>query len=536
MSNSFEIKKIMEQYPQYQETLFRSGYLITSKVITSLEGYPFYGNWNMAQCGSLINGVEVNIYCHKLEDYYSYKEAGITATIIGHAYNPFDMKFQESEILQDCVREYLKSEGAFFDKVSELTGVHLIVLNDNNRLITVQDCSGMKSCYFGEVNDEIFITSHPQLVGDICDLEKDFFVKKLVKSRCYNIGNRHLPGNITPFKELKRLGGNTYAEYVGEFKIKRFYPNRPIDEISDKDQFEKGIGNIVDIMHSNIELATKKWKRPAISLSGGTDSKTTLACANGLYGKLEYFSFHSKPQELVDANAANKICNEIGIEHTIYPIPDSNNEIEDFDVLKKIIEHNTSYFMNISDHELRKMIYLYRLNAFDIELKSWASETARVFLERKYKVKMPNVLSERHFSIFQTRYFMAPNLLKKSDLLYKMFMKEIGLEGPIFNLEHADLFYWEVRMGAWGTSVVSALDFCHKVTMPMNNRKLIELFLTFSHNDRKLDNVHNSVIKKANSKIFNMHIDVKNLYFHSYRIWLEKLFYYYKTLFYVNGD
>jgi hypothetical protein len=124
-----------------------------------------------------------------------------------------------------------------------------------------------------------------------------------------------------------------------------------------------------------------------------------------------------------------------------------------------------------------------------------------VFLERKYEVKMPEKLNERHFSIFQTRYFMAPSLLRESDALYKDYMKEIELEKPIYNFEHTDLFYWEVRMGAWGTSVVSSLDFCHNVTMPFNNRKLIELFLSFPHDERKLDNVHKTVISFANEKI-----------------------------------
>ena len=99
----------------------------------------------------------------------------------------------------------------------------------------------MKSCYFGKVNDGIYITSHPQLVGDICDLQTDPFVEKLVNSRCYNIGNRHLPSNLTPFREMKRLGGNTYTEYTSEFRIKRFYPVEPHDEIKRWEQYDAGI-------------------------------------------------------------------------------------------------------------------------------------------------------------------------------------------------------------------------------------------------------------------------------------------------------
>jgi hypothetical protein len=531
MNKTEEMKEILEEYPKYQEALFIRGYLITDKEIESLYSYPFYGNWNKEKLGVFHGESKINVYYHKKQNCYVYKENGITAAIIGHAYNPFDMKYDEIELLKDCIKAYQNSKKTFFNKLNELTGIHLIFLNDGKRLIAVQDCSGMKSCYFGKVYSNIYITSHSQLVGDICNLKIDPFVYKLVNSYSYNIGNRYLPGNITPFKELKRLGGNTYVEYIYKFNIKRFYPTEPYNEIN-KEEFDKRIKKIADIIHKNIELAKIKWEKPAISLSGGIDSKTTLACANGLYKKLIFFSFHCKPQELVDANAAHKICNKIGIDHSIYSIPKNNYEVKDFYLFKKIIDHNTSYFKNTSDHEIRKMIYLYNLHDFDIELKSWASEITRCFLERKYGIKMPKVLTGRHFSIFQTRYFLVSDLLLESDKIYNNYMKEVGLENPIHNYEHSDLFYWEVRMGAWGTSVVSSLDFCHDVTMPFNNRKLIELFLSFPKQYRKHDEVHKAVIKLSNKKIADIDSDIKNLYFHSYRIWLEKLYYYYRTILY----
>lgn len=530
MSRRNEIERILDEYPKYKETLFIRGYLITDDELDNLDKFPFYSSWSRHAFGKLSNGRAVNIYVNNKQNYYSHEEDELIISIIGHAYNPFDMEHDENKILKKLIEQFRISEESFFNKVSELTGIHLITINYQGRILAVQDCSGMKSCYFGEVGRNIYLTSHPQLVGDLLNLETDSFVEKLIKSKPYNIGNRHLPGNITPYRELKRLGGNTYVNYEDNFTIVRFYPIMPHSEIKTESEFNEGINSIATIIHNNVLLASQKWSNPAISLSGGTDSKTTLSCVNGLYDKFKYFSFHCKPQELVDAKAARQICDSLSLEHSIYSIPDKNEDVEDFYILKNIIDHNTSYFMNLSDHEMRKMIYLYKMDKFDIELKSWASETARVFLERKYKVTMPVKLTERHFSIFQTRYFLVPDLLKKSDELYADFMKETGLTGPIYNFEHTDLFYWEVRMGAWGTSVVSSLDFCHDVTMPINNRKLIEIFLSFPHEDRKSDRVHKEVIKVSDKRIEDMNIEVKNLYFHSYRIWIEKTFYYYKTL------
>ena len=357
-------------------------------------------------------------------------------------------------------------------------------------------------------------------------------VEKLVVSKCYNIGNRHLPGNKTPYKELKRLGANTYVQYTETFLIHRFYPVMPHPEFTTKEDKEEAIHRIGQLIHDGLACATKKWERCTISLSGGTDSKTTLACANGLYDRYSYFSFHSKPQELVDAEGAKKICDRIGLKHTLYHIPEDNCEIKDFEFVKKILQHNTSYFVNLSDNEIRKYSYLHDLDAYDIEMKSWASEVTRVFLERKYQIKMPKVLSERHCSIFQTRFFGHPGLLKWSDKEYYRFLREIDLNTPLYNFEHADLFYWEVRMACWGVSVISSQQFYHRVSIPMNNRKILELFLGLPREERKTDSIHKAVMKFMNPAVVEAEVDIPNLYFHGYRIWMEKIYYWMRTAFY----
>ena len=372
-----------------------------------------------------------------------------------------------------------------------------------------------------------------QLIADLCNLKMNKKVAKLVRTKCYNIGNRHLPGNITPFDELKRLGANTYLQLKDDsFSIHRFYPTCPHPEIVEQQQKQETIKRIASLIHAGIECCTKKWNRCAISLSGGVDSKTTLACANGLYDKFSYFSFNSKPQELVDAKGAKQICAQLGLEHTLYNIPQSNEEIKDFEFIKKILMHNTNYFVNLADNEIRKFIYLHDIDAYDIELKSWASEVTRVFLERKYRIKMPTVLNERHCSIFQTRYFGHPLLLKWSDREYYEFLREIHLEKPLYNYEHTDSFYWEVRMGCWGVSVISAQQLYHRMTMPMNNRKILEMFLSLPREDRIDDSVHKDIMNYMNKAVVDAKVEIPNLYFHSYRIWMEKIYYYLRTLLY----
>lgn len=522
-----EIKSRLDKEEKYRDLLFRRGYLFTDVKISDMAFYPFYNIWNEQKVG------EYYLYVQQSQTFYVREKDGLTSVIIGHAYNPFDMKWDEKELCEDLIDAYKLGLDKYFDKVSELTGLHIVMLLDGEKVICNQDACSLTGCYFGRVNGKIYITEHPQLVADINDLKINSKVEKLVKSKCYNIGNRNLPGNITPYDELKRLGANTYLLFDKEFSINRFYPNAPHPEFITDEEKSAGIKKIGDLIHNGIECCSEKWKRCTISLSGGTDSKTTLACANGLYDKFSYFSFHSKPQELVDAKGAKKICENLGLEHTLYTIPSENSQIEDFDFIKKLLQHNTNYFVNLADNEIRKYIFLNRLDAYDVELKSWASEVARVFFERKYKIKMPKVLNERHLSIFQTRYFGHPWLLRWSDREYYKFLREIGLNKPLYNFEHTDSIYWEMRMGAWGVSVVSSQQLYHCTTMPMNNRKILELFLSFPHDERKSDSVHKRIMEYKNKRIIEADVEIANLYFHNYRILMEKAYYYIRTLLYI---
>ncbi len=521
-----QIKAELDKNNLYREMLFRRGYLFTNKQMKGTEEYPFYGIWSETE----INGYY--LYVQKEQTFYVQSDSNLVAVIIGHAYNPFNMMYDENEICKELIACYKNGLPAYFDKVSELTGLHIIMLIDGNKVITCQDACSLTGCYFGKIDETMYITEHPQLVADLCNLKMDPMVEKLVESKCYNIGNRHLPGNLSPYKEITRLGANTYLQFAEDFSIVRFYPTAPHPEFTTDKEKADNVKKIGDLIHNGIECCSKKWDRCTISLSGGTDSKTTLACAKGLYDKFTYFSFHSKPQELVDAKGAKTICDKLGLKHVLYEIPQENSEIKDFEFIKKLLQHNTNYFVNLADNEIRKYIYLHDLNAYDIELKSWASEVARVFLERKYQTNIPSTLNERHCSIFQTRYFGHPSLLKWSDKVYYDFLRKIHLEKPLYNFEHTDSFYWEIRMGCWGVSVVSSQQLYHRTTMPMNNRKILELFLSFPHDERKSDYVHKRIMEYKNKDVVDAKVEIPNLYFHSYRIWMEKIFYKLRTIFY----
>ena len=519
---SLALKQSLDQNKKYQHLLYRRGYVVTTNRQLKTDEYPFYGNWKCKD----INDKYV-LYIHNDQtSYINHFDNNISIVLVGHAYNPFTGEIDENEILNHAYREYSKSKRDFFDYISELTGIHVIFVFDYSEIIAVQDCTAMEACYYGMCNDNYYYLSHAGILGDIDTPTENAFINKLINSYCYSHwGTKYLPGDLSVYNELSRLGPNVYVSLSdGQFSLHRFYPYKPHPEVDHNNQ--EVLEEIARLIKASVSLCAEKWDRPAISLSGGLDSRTTFAASSGVFEKFYYYSFYCKQQEKDDAEAAHAICDVFDVDHTIYPITDNNDDIKDFDLFKRIVAHNGAYTHIPGDHEIRKYNYLSTLDDFDTELKSWASEIGRAYWEKRYGFSLPDRLTPLDFSIFQTRFIGAPILLKKSKMAYQEYLKKTELLKPPYNYDHTDFFYWEYRFGSNGTNVTMEQQiFNFDVTMPMNNRKLMDMFLWFPHDFRKEDGVNNATILINEPRFVDIHNDVHNGYFAGRRIKAEGLYY-----------
>ena len=183
---------------------------------------------------------------------------------------------------------------------------------------------------------------------------------------------------INDIKEVKRIVPSIQYWYKnGEVSHKRFWPLESITIAEDEKEYNEVVEKAADILKNNMELISKKWAHPWISLTGGIDSNTTFAAANGNYDKFETFSYISAEKEVPDAAAAKKISEHFGLHHHEYHIPDDNTQIKDFEARRELFRHNNGYIAELYDNEARKKFFLRDNAGCDVEVKSWVSETIR---------------------------------------------------------------------------------------------------------------------------------------------------------------
>lgn len=486
--------------------LFIRGFLVTDMDGLDLSGHPFYGNWHRQRLGG-----RLYVYSHHLTAVTLLEHEEAVFFMLGHAYNPFTMEHRESALLQRIAEAY-GNEG-FQEKLDELTGVFVFGVYAQGKLTFLVDPSGMQSACHGSINGYFFLSSHAQLAADLCGLEMAAFVKKLTAYKWYGrVMGPYLPADLTSFEPLKRVVPNISYTWDGTATAhRRFYPLKTLEIARDEEAYGKVIAEAAAILKNSMALVARKWERPAISLTGGIDSNTTFAAANGLYERFTAFTYVAAPKETIDAEAAEKIAKRFAVKHTLYSIPETADELPDYDAIAAIIAHNNAYAAIPSAHEMRKRVYLMRHLEADVEVKSWVSETIRAYWYKHYGRQSMPPLSAKLFRNLYKIFLLNRPLAHEVDKVFARYIADYEYAKVPVQYPPADLHFNEVTWGSWGGMNISEMKIYVDLTFIYNNRKFLDLLFRVPLDRRISDRHHLDMKKILNPELAEMGIRVVNM-------------------------
>ena len=503
-----EIKQVIETNEDLKKFLFIRGFVVTDNAELNVDGFPFYGQWKHNE----IDGI--HFWTHPLTGFHFVRNGTDNAAfILGHAYNPYTMEIDENTILKRILSAYGTDE--FYDHIDEITGVFVVGILNRGKITYIVDPSGMQSACSGVVEGSFYLSSHPQLVADLCGLKMDDFAKRIVDYKWYHrVMGPYLPADLTPFKELKRVVPNQEYTFIREDKIvkhRRFYPLKDIEECKTDEEYQCVIEAAADILKKNMELVLQKWDNPWLSLTGGIDSNTTFAAANGNYDKLHTFSYCSAEKESIDCEAAKKISEHFNVPWTLYEIPEAKEELERFEEKAAIIKHNNGYIAKEKGNELRKRIVLQEKCPADVEIKSWVSETIRAYWYKHYGRKSMPELSGKLYRNLYKIFISDRGLAHEIDKLFDKYIEEYEYKKIPDQYPPADMHYNEVTWGSWGGMNISEMKFCFDITFIYNNRKFLDLLFKVPLEKRISDQHHLDMKRYLNAELYDMNIRVVNM-------------------------
>ena len=501
-----QFSEMMDQYPQLQKDVFIRGFLITDQKIEDTSRFPFYGNWNTEEHGGYF------FMAHRLTGMHIHEDGqNRVFFLMGHAYNPFTMQHEEEKILAHIAQAYGTDE--FMSRINDLTGVFVLGWIADGVMNYLVDPSGMQSAAYGTVDGRFYLTSHPQLVGDICNLQMDGFVKELVQYKWYGrVMGPYLPADLTPFAQLKRVVPSIAYHYGDKVSHERFWPLVGVETAQGQQDYDQVIRSAADILKHNMELVSRKWEHPWISMTGGIDSNTTFAAGNGVYDRFETFSYISAEKEVPDAAAAKQIAERFHVNHHEYHIPETNDEMDLFEQKRELFRHNNGYVAELYDNEARKKFFLRENAACDVEVKSWVSETIRAYWYKHYGRKTMPRLSPKLYRNLYKIFLLNRGLAHKIDKLFARYIKEFEYDKIPACYPPADMHYNEVTWGSWGGLNITEMKYCFDITFIYNNRRFLELMFRAPLEKRISDQHHLDMKKYLNPELYDMGIRVVNLH------------------------
>lgn len=512
--NTEIIKSKVNENTNLREKLFAFGFYFTNANVNKND-YPFYSLWSVEEIS------EYKLLVHPKQHYFISKDKSLI--LIGHAYDPFNMKSDETILLEQLCTQPFDTE-EFWNFFNELTGIFTLIHLSDGEIHLIGDPTCMQTTFYTYKDGHYYISSHTCLLGDLLNLNWDSYVQRLTNYKFFHLLGNSLPGDLTQYSNVKRLVPNYYVTFnQGNIYHKRFYCPHKLD-ISDEDI----VNQVSEILKNNMLLIPKKWNKPAIFMTGGCDSKTTLSCAIENYDKYSYFSYISSDSEKVDADAAHIICNALGLKHTVYKIPNDDSEFANIEDSKAILYWNTGGIIPINKNDVRKRMFFADKDSFDVEVKSWASEIGRAYFSKRFNGRK-NFGSKPTARACTTMYkFFLHNrkLVMETDRVFEKYLNEFFELHPTNPIEWQDQFFWEFRVPSWNGLVITGEHrYSFDITIPYNNRVLLNLLLSASIEDRINDTIYKQIREKMNPIIDSTGIAVTNLKHTKNREKAENIYY-----------
>lgn len=517
MTTRQDVESIISRKPEFAELVFQRGFLITTSD-ADLSADSFCQKWGREQAGAY------SIWLHPNTSFFCESSDGKSFFIIGHAYNPVKMLSSETEILKDLAASFAKGEASYQQAVDELTGVFLTGVIDGKNIRFQSDPVSMYVSYSGLADGQFYFTSHCNIVACAAKLTRDPYVDELIAYKYYKYFGVNLPGDLSPYQELKRTQANFEYLYDGnELRFSRIYPVVKPTPGSFSDQIQK----ICTLLENNMNLIWEKWgESAALGLTGGRDSTTALAGAHDLLSKMKTFSYVSCEGEQYDASAAEVIAKAVGVSHETYSIELSDSELAECEDIGSIIEFNMGSIGRIRENGIRRRVYFLHHPKFRVEIKSWVDEIGRARLHKRYlKKKFSSKIRPRYITVFYKPFGLNRSLVHKTDKAFSAYLDKYYSDGVFDRMPWWDLIYWEYL---WGSNealhLVNEHMLSYDVTIPFNNRVLLDAMLGVALEKRIDDSIQCEVIERLLPDINRTGVHVKDFGWDKKRELAERLY------------
>lgn len=431
---------------------------------------------NITQSSKVSIG-EYNLHYSNDMDVTVYEENNSQLIALGYMLDIRDGDLTDIEILRN-----LSVSNDIDRELDYINGRYVLIVNKEAKAEVYTDASALLPINYAE-NQKV-ISSHDILIEEV--LKQNNIEVKPLREELRGSFDFTRYESIFKFNPSLKLDLNTW-------EFKRYYPDK-------------------DIVHKNIDVVIKelevyfnemiKWlkhsqKEIILTLTGGYDSRVSMALTNSFSEKVEYITYlhpnlarlSERAQEIYDIDMfiTKAIGTNLNVNHTMVDLADYNLQGNERKNALQTLQtaHSFSlidYFRN--ERKFNKALHIkstvYGMGKSDFPLKKNHNpatyEEMNDFIHgvSKEAVKLPNY----------------------NDIVKEYYKRNLHSEGVGKGRHYFEIFHLESRMGNWHSNVTQETDPELLDFIFVNTRRIIDLLQSPSIQERKDKVLYKTLINK----------------------------------------
>lgn len=473
-----------------ENLLYKRGYLLTNFSIQNRPAVNIH-HWNRHNFSDLSVHTDPDVH------FISYKAQSIEIACIGIVMDPFHEWINTISILEKCVETLKKSFEIFWEYIDTLGGRFIILVKKEDQLIAFQDAVGTRSLFYFDdpSNQHTLISSHSELIADLLKLDTDKKAKRFLQDENFkNNKNRYYPGLFTPYRQVFSLTPNTYLD-IRTNKITRFFPRKNWSI----EQHLSSVNDISLLLKNQLQLLNRKYDL-AISLTGGLDSRLTLAASKKIKDAIFYYTLiygndHTSSTE--DARVAKKLARTFHLNHHILQY-DQSSDPEFIAQFKK----NTSGVSSDFRAKIAEILY-HQYPQNKLHIKSNIIDISKAHYRRRFAY-LPH-----HYdaSVFSKLYYGSMDMPYVNQAMQHFIDKTELQSHPTYDYDRYDLFDWEHQRGKWQSLCLYEWDTVQDTIIIYNHRLILKHLISQSIKDRKRSTLHKQLITGMWPELLDLEIE-----------------------------
>lgn len=420
---------------------------------------------------------EMNIKIHPDAEFYRIV-GNDDIILIGSAFDAINEIFNEEGIIHHLYREAERGDRHLHEALNTVSGRYSLLIRVNDRWRAYHDAMGSRSLFYAKYKS--VVASHVELISKILNVQySDMFIPFITSSNWINRDVKYLPGSNTPYSEIQQLTPNLFFDFI-KLKPIRYWPLNELFNHNDLSLASKVLEQHLLGLQSYI---SNRNLRVLIGLTGGTDSRGVY-CATRASDPIIFNWVRSKfgdQKSSADTLAAIEIASKYNHKVDVFQLSSPRLNDADSD-LSKAFRLSTGNYRGIDNswiHHLKKYCISYKEGLF---VRGFGGEVMRGFYQKtKNKVTEvnPRQLSNAYDVNAGSKYTIGA---------FDSFISESSFHAEAFLGRDAnDMFYWEHRMGTWGSVAMLEVDLINKSLSAYNSRYLFDVFfgLNFHHRESR---------------------------------------------------